>query len=298
MRLYLVALIGAASMASAEAEYLGSYRWERPEERHGGYSGIEVLDQGRRFLVIGDNGQLVQGRFERDGDAIVAMPAPYIGGLQSPTGAFVGTIPKRGEIVGSDSEDISLAPNGDLIVAFESDTRVWRYSDPEGPARALPRHGDFAKMPLNGALESVAVDENGILYAIPETAEGRGDFPVYVFRRGAWSIPFSLPRDGAFKPTAADFGPDGRLYVLERLLRLPFGFASRVRSFEVANGELSDPVTHLRSAFGAHDNLEGLSVWLDEEGAIRLTMISDDNYNVFQITEVVEYRLTANPGAE
>ena len=42
------------------------------------------------------------------------------------------------------------------------------------------------------------------------------------------------------------------------------------------------------AAPGTFDNLEGLSVWTDETGALRLTMISDDNYNRFQETQIVE----------
>ena len=30
-------------------------------------------------------------------------------------------------------------------------------------------------------------------------------------------------------------------------------------------------------------------MWRDEAGAIRLTMISDDNFNFFQRTQLVEY---------
>ena len=41
----------------------------------------------------------------------------------------------------------------------------------------------------------------------------------------------------------------------------------------------------------AHDNLEGISVWQDEQG-LRMTLISDDNFRAFQRTEIVEYRLT------
>jgi hypothetical protein len=43
------------------------------------------------------------------------------------------------------------------------------------------------------------------------------------------------------------------------------------------------------SAVGQHDNLEGLSVWRDTKGTIRLTMIADDNFYFFQTTEIVEY---------
>ena len=45
------------------------------------------------------------------------------------------------------------------------------------------------------------------------------------------------------------------------------------------------------SAAGEHDNLEGIAVWRDRNGDIRITMISDDNYRAFQRTEFVEYRV-------
>lgn len=297
---YLVALVSAATMASAEAEYLGSYTWERSEDRHGGYSGLEVFDGGTRFVAIADNGQLVQGRIERDGDAITGMRIPYIGGLHTPEGKFVGTIPKRGEIIGQDSEGLARTPQGSIYVSFESDHRVWFYAEPEGPAAPLPLHHDFSGLKLNVGLEGLAIDTDGTLFALPETTPAQGeDFPVYRYRAGVgWDQPFTLRRDGAFLITGADIGPDGRLYVLERLLRLPFGFASRVRVFTITETGLVDEETLLRSRTREHDNLEGIAVWRDETGAIRLTMISDDNYNPLQKTEVVEYRLTKDAAGE
>jgi hypothetical protein len=47
----------------------------------------------------------------------------------------------------------------------------------------------------------------------------------------------------------------------------------------------------LETATGTYDNLEGLAVWRDDAGAIRLTMISDDNFKSFQVTQFVEYRV-------
>ena len=45
-------------------------------------------------------------------------------------------------------------------------------------------------------------------------------------------------------------------------------------------------------AMAAFDNLEGLSVWIENTGELRLTLISDDNYQRFQKTQIVEFRLT------
>ena len=64
-----------------------------------------------------------------------------------------------------------------------------------------------------------------------------------------------------------------------------------VRSFVVGDRGLSDEKTVLQTPIGLHDNLEGLSVWRDGAGDIRLTMVSDDNFIALQRTELVEYRV-------
>lgn len=46
-----------------------------------------------------------------------------------------------------------------------------------------------------------------------------------------------------------------------------------------------------RSSIFQFDNLEGLAVWRDDTGAIRLTMVSDDNFNPLQTTQLVEFRV-------
>jgi hypothetical protein len=64
-----------------------------------------------------------------------------------------------------------------------------------------------------------------------------------------------------------------------------------VRSFAVGAETIGDERILLTTAAGTHDNLEGIAMWQDAEGAVRATMLSDDNYRWFQRTELVEYRL-------
>ena len=54
---------------------------------------------------------------------------------------------------------------------------------------------------------------------------------------------------------------------------------------------LQDARILLETRGGRHGNLEGLAVWQDSHGALRLTMISDDNFQFFQRTEWVDYKL-------
>ena len=49
--------------------------------------------------------------------------------------------------------------------------------------------------------------------------------------------------------------------------------------------------TLFETPMGMFDNLEGLSVWRDATGALRATMISDDNFFFLQQTQIIEFRL-------
>ncbi len=191
-----------------------------------------------------------------------------------------------------DSEGIAQAPDGTIYVSFEGVARILAYDRIDGPARNLPRPKAFRKMPNNASLEALAVDAKGRLYTLPEgTVETEGPFPVYRYADGAWSRFGTLPRMGEFLPVGADFGPDGRFYLLERRFLGLAGFASRVRAFTPGAKGFGAGEVILESRPGLHDNLEGLAVWRDGQGAIRLTMVSDDNFEFFLRNEIVEYVL-------
>jgi hypothetical protein len=197
---------------------------------------------------------------------------------------------RRGRI---DSEGLAEDPNGGFYISFEGKVRVLRYDRLDGLAQNLPTPDAFGKMPRNSQLEALAIDANGALYTMAEgSANGKGPFPVWRFQNGSWDQPFALPRKGSFLPVGADFGPDGRFYLLEREFFGLGGFASRVRRFDLGENGFSNEKTLLETSAGQYGNLEGLAVWRDGSGSIRLTMIADDNFIIFLQTQIVEYRVT------
>lgn len=268
------------------AGFLSAYEWTMQDDAFGGLSGIEVSDDGQSLTVISDRGAWTRGMITRDADgritAITADPLRLLRGK--------GTDPL--EKRRNDSEGLAIAADGTAYISFENVARVLRYATLDGPAENLPTPPAFAVLQTNSALEPLAIAPDGTLYTLPERS-GALDrpFPVWRFRNGTWDQPFALRRDGGFLAVGADIGPDGRFYLLEREFHGIAGFASRVRSFALSDTGLTDERTDLQSATGQHDNLEGISVWRDAGGAIRLTLISDDNFNFFQTTEIVEYRL-------
>ncbi len=283
----LVLTLESSASASLPAGYIGSFIWTSEDPRLGGMSALEVAADGQRFTALSDRGGWTKGQLLRDGAGqIVGVQASAVQLLK---GQANDPLAKTR----SDSEGLAIARDGTAYVSFEGVSRVLRYAALGGSAENLPVPAAFRKMQLNSALEALAIGPDGALYTLPERS-GREDrpFPVFRFKGGKWDQPFAIPRRGSFLPVAADFGPDGRLYILERQFRGVMGFAARVRRFDLRGSGVAGEVTLMESRPGQHDNLEGLSVWRDARGAIRLTMVSDDNFRFFQRTEIVEYRVT------
>jgi hypothetical protein len=268
-----------------KAEYLGSFRWELNKEWFGGFSGLELSPDGQSMTVISDRANILTARIKRTDGEITAIIPGKPRHLKSTTGA---------ELTGgiTDSEGLAIAPDGTIYISFEGVHRVSRYAAAGSRATPLHRPKAFQDMPHNGSLEALAIDQSGRLYTLPEEdLNDAGQIPVYRWKDGNWTNPFSLSARGKFLPVAADFGPDGRFYLLERTFSV-LGFRSRLRRWDFTETAAIHEQTLLRTKHGTHDNLEGLSIWRDSDGRLRATMISDDNFKFFQRTELVEYALT------
>jgi hypothetical protein len=281
LRLLCFIALFRALPAYADATLLGSYTWVGDDPAFGGFSAIEVSDDGESFIALSDRGTITQGTFQRQDGVITGIDA---GPLERIRGAF-GIPLDRAH---SDSEGLAWGPDGQVYISFEWKHGIRSFGTGQGPVSDLITSPAFDEMQKNASLEALAVGAGGALYTIPERS-GRAThpFPVFRFKDSVWDQPFSISRRAPFLVTGADIGPDGLLYVLERDF-IGIGFRSQVRRFALdGSGEEIVLQTNLR----AHDNLEGISIWQDADG-LRMTLISDDNFRAFQRTEIVEYRLT------
>lgn len=277
--------LASAGATVGTATVLDSYRWSSPDPDFGGFSGLEIMENGLDFYAISDGGIIVKSRFIRDG-----LDGPILGVEDF---ELVPLLDPDGKVLRgykNDAEGLAVDNKGQIFVSFEGVHRVWRYDTLGGNAVVLPQHPDFEEMQNNSALEVLAVDADGALYTLPERSGVlTRPFPVYRLRNGTWDQPFGIPRKPPYLPVGGDFGPDGKFYLLERHLQGIFGFQSRIRRFEFTETGVTGGETLIETGTGAHDNLEGISVWRDQNGQIRITLISDDNYRAFQRTEFVEF---------
>ena len=287
-------MLGAAAVSGLDGStippmppgFVSAYHWQSDDPLFGAFSAIEVNADGTDFVTLSDQGAYTSGGILRDDQGniarVTAVPMRLLNGADG--------LPLRK--YRTDTEGLAILPNGLTYVSFERDARVARYDTIAGPGIILPQPQAFRDMQSNSSLEALAVDAAGTLYTLPERSGGVSvPFPVFRFKNGIWDQPFTMPRRGTFLAVGADIGPDGRFYLLEREFHGVSGFASRVRRFVINNDDLSHEETLLETAPGQHDNLEGISVWRDATGFLRLTMISDDNLLFLQRTEIVEYRV-------
>lgn len=275
-----------ALAAPPQVDYVATYVWSEPADDFGGYSGIEISADGLEFTALSDRATLRWGRIERDGAGrIRAMESLGNARLRDSDGK-----PLKPGLLG-DSEGLAIGPDGKIHVSYEGLVRVVRYDTPDSPATVLKGPPAFRKMQKNSALESLAITPDGALLTMPERSGAlERPFPVWRYHDGQWDQPFAVPRSGNWLPVGSDVGPDGRFYLLERDFKGLLGFLSRVRRFDLTPEGMVNEQILLQSRPLQYDNLEGISVWQDDRG-IRLTLISDDNFNLFQRTELVEYRV-------
>lgn len=274
-----------APSSAQSLQFVSRLIWDEDRPRFGGLSSLEIADDGEQFFITSDKGQDIRGRFVRRQDRLIDVDIEYYNILPS-----VGGADMRG--YETDAEGIALAPDGSRFVSFEGIHRIFHYKSGWYNVDEVPVPEQFKRFQSNSSLEALALDEHGALFTMPErSGDLNRPFPIWRLRDGVWDQKLNLTRSDGFLPVGADFGPDGRLYVLERNFHGFAGFSTRIRSFTVTETHLENELKLLQTTPGTHDNLEGISVWQTDSGNIRVTLLSDDNFKVYQTTELVEYRL-------
>ncbi|MFZ5608069.1 MAG: esterase-like activity of phytase family protein [Pseudomonadota bacterium] len=268
----------------------------------GGFSGLALGPDGRRFIAVSDAGMGWAGALAEDAEGRLVGVAdnslfPLLGLDGQPLG----------DKHHGDAEAVGLMPEGDaLLIAFEQWHRIWRYPlNREGGfaslAQAVPTSLDveaaLAGLPDNGGIEAMAVLADGAALALSEDGDAGGG-ARRAWRFGAPSLALRYQTPLPHVPTDAAALPDGRVLVLHRHWS-PFSGASGVLAWfdatSLAANELVTPrlVARLAPPFPV-DNFEGLAVRPAADGGLDLFLITDDNFNPLQKTLLIKLHWPAS----
>ncbi len=280
---FLVALLLPFPLLAGSLEPAGRLVWDYDASSFGGFSGIYIRPDGS-LLIVSDRGSFYWGGSRReDGELVEVWIDDHAPILDSKGNPLTGR--------NRDAEGMAVGSEGEIYLSFENNHRIMRHEDVFAAGIFMPEDEDFDSFQDNSGMEALAIDADGRLYVIPERS-GLLDrpFPVYRFDGMRWVVIGEVPRSDDFLISGADIGPDGRLYVLERGFSGLRGFHIRVRRYDIGDG-ISGPETLYESSAGNLENFEGISVWQDKTGQLRLTLITDDNFNPLMRTIIEEYRV-------
>jgi hypothetical protein len=229
----------------------GAWRLTSTDRRFGGVSSLAI--DGGRLLALTDAGALIRFRPGRNGARIGELPdGPGSGGF------------KRNR----DSEALVRDSEGrGLWVAFEYRNQLWLFD--RNFYRAvqlidLGRRGWGA----NRGIEGLVTDGDALLLLHED-----GDRLLRVTGTRARSLPIAGAR-GRISDAAA-IGP-GRYLAIERRVT-PIGFRNALVSLEKA-GSAYRFGPRISLPLGALDNVEAIAVERRPGGALRLWLMTDDNF--------------------
>ena len=259
---------------------------DRNEEDYGGFSGLVIQNQGSEALVVTDKSFFfVLGLHRNEDDILIGHSVKKKGRILSSKGEHL-----NGR--NTDSESIVVDENNNYYISFESNHRIMMHEEVGGKGVFVPKHPMFRKLSANKGIEALAIDNRNRLIAIPEKPPlGVSDVPIFRLQNNKWEIIKYIKIKENFLVTDAEILPQGLLLILERKFSWTQGFKTRFRLISLDKFDNTEPITVFTSTANQFDNLEGVTLWKDKEGEMRILTISDDNFHPLQQSEIREFFL-------
>jgi hypothetical protein len=268
-----------------------------PAREFGGLSSIRMLGDGSRFIAVTDRGQWLRARIvTRDGRPIAiadAEMAPILG----PDGRPVTT--RRNWY---DTEALA-DDGGTLYVGIERSHEILRFDYGRDGLRArgqpLPVPPAIKQLPHNRGIECLVKPPKGqplagTLIAVSERGLDQAG-NILGFLLGPQAGTFTVKRSDEFDVSDCALTPRGDLLLLERRFSWARGLAIRIRRVplsRIAPRAVIDGPEVIAADMGQQiDNFEGMAVHRAPDGALVLTLVSDDNFSALQRTLLLQFTL-------
>lgn len=268
----------------------------RPE--FGQLSGLRFLTPGTRFIGVADHGYWFSGAIERDA---AGKPSGISGFMMEPMVGAAGRPLEDKHF--SDAEGLSVT-DGVATASFEREARLAEYEAAPGAMGPPLRDLDFLvpkpELRYNAGLETVAKARAGGPLAgarivIAERSIDRAGNIFAAIIEGPLKGVFKVRRTDEFDVTDGVFLPGGDLLILERRFSYLRGVAMRLRRIaedDLRPGATVDGETLIEANMAYQvDNMEAIDVWRRGDGALIVSLLSDDNQSWLQRTLYLEFVL-------
>ena len=251
-----------------------------------GLSDLRVTADGR-MIAVSDLGDLVEAKLVFDESArLIGLTEGKAWPLSRPDGQ-----PVQGKTEG-DAEGLAILANGDRLVSFERDHRIWLYPAAGGPPRVAPKPGNLfsENEGLEGLTEYPAAGPDAYL-------AGSEEGEVWLCRLSAACTAFSVLNgpELEFGLTALAAFPDGSVVAVHRAFDPVRGARITVSIYGAATlkTRTPQPMARLRLEGSlTRDNIEGVALISSPTGRPRLLLLSDDNASNSQRTLLLAFDWT------
>lgn len=269
--------------------YQGGIELQSQSDIFGGLSAIGFIGGDGRLVMVSDRGRFLSGQLiDDEAGAPLSLVGVTMQPIQNSKGADLPNDYSR------DAEALSVIERDGVAsvvrVGFENLTRVADFAlvdgVPSGAAREVSIPDWLSKQRSNESLEAVCVAPpaspiaGSTLLLTEGVMADDGQHAAYLLGhadRGA----LSYVSGSGTSPTDCAFLPNGDLLVLERGVAL-VSFAMRlvrIAAADVVAGAQMKGEVLLDTVGGDLDNMEGVAVHQRADGAVRIVLVSDNNFN-------------------
>ena len=290
--------IGRDETRFGPLEFVGGLEMTSNASDFGALSAIRFRTPGADFIGVADTGLWYFGTVLRDGSG---KPTGIGDFRMEPMFDRSGVISDRKWEV--DAEGLAVKDDK-AIVGFERDHRISEFRIEPGAMKPALREFDFlipkAELRSNRGFETVTYSnpdsrlKGGLVIVSEKSLDKKGNIFAAIIEGPGKGI-FTVKRNGEFDITDGAFLPDGDLLLLERSFSMASGVKMRLRRIDgdsIAKGKVADgPVLFTADMSYQIDNMEGLDVWSRDDGALMVSIVSDDNHSILQRNLYLEFIL-------
>ncbi|MGN6465501.1 MAG: esterase-like activity of phytase family protein [Rhizobiaceae bacterium] len=290
--------IGSEQTRFGPLTFVGGLEMVSGARDFGSLSAFRFRKPGSDFIGVADTGFWFFGRVDHDADGRPSGFSDF---------TMQAMVDRDGHPIDSkyqtDAEGLGIR-GGVATAGFERNHRISEFRiDPAG-MKAPIRDLDFLvprnELRMNRGFETVAyAPEDGPLQGArvvisERSLDAKGNQYAAILEGPRKGV-FTVKRSGKFDITDGAFLPNGDLLLLERSFSYADGVAMQLRRIDggsIGPGKVADGPVLLQADMNYQiDNMEGLDVWRRGDGALMVSIVSDDNQSLLQRNVYLEFRL-------